>query len=68
MLAVIELNDSASSPSWSCAFDGDLVREVALPHALGAGEQLVHRSGDRLGEREAGDERHRFDDRGTGRR
>ena len=41
---------------------GDLVREVALPDALGAGEQLVDRSGDRLRERGAGDERDDFDD------
>ena len=59
MLAVIELNDSASSPSWSSRLHGDLVREVALPDALGAGEQLVHRSGDRLRQGETGHERDR---------
>ena len=31
---------------------GNPVREVALPHALGAHEQLVHRPGDGTGERE----------------
>ena len=36
--------------------------EVALPDAARADEQLVNRSGDRLGERQARDERERFDD------
>ena len=45
-----------------CAVIGDLVREIALPHALGAGEQLVHRSGDRARQREADHERNAFDD------
>ena len=42
--------------------DGDLVREVALPDALGAGEQLVDRSGDRSRQRGADDERDDLDD------
>ena len=62
MLEVIELNDSASSPSWSRGVDGDLVREVAAAHALGAGEQLVHRPGDRARQRQPHDERHDLDD------
>jgi hypothetical protein len=62
MLAVIELNDSASSPSWSCESDDDLVREVAAAHLLGAFEELVHRAGDRPGQHEAHEKRHREDD------
>ena len=38
------------------------MREVALPHALGAHEQLVHGAGDRAGERETHQERHKLDD------
>ena len=40
----------------------NLVREIALSHALGAPEQLVHRSGDRFGEGEAGQRGNHFDD------
>ena len=35
--------------------DRDLVREVAAAHALGAGEQLVDRPGDRARERQPHD-------------
>ena len=42
--------------------DADPVREVALPHALGAGEQLVDRAGDRARQRQAHDQRHDLDD------
>ena len=41
--------------------DRNLVREVALPHALGAGKQLVDGAGDRSRERRPDDERHDFD-------
>ena len=41
----------------------NLVGEIALPDALGAGEQLVHRSGNRLGQRQTDDERDRLDDK-----
>ena len=37
------------------------MREVALPDPLGAGEQLVHRAGDRPGERESHDHGRRLD-------
>ena len=40
----------------------DAVREVALPHALGAHEQLVNRARDRPREREAHAERDDLDD------
>ncbi len=40
----------------------DLVREIALAHAFGAGKQLVHRSRDGPRQRQPGHERRRFDD------
>ena len=40
----------------------DAVREVALPHALGADEQLVHRAGDRAGQRQSHQQRDELDD------
>ena len=42
--------------------DRDLVREVALLHALGANEQFVDRPGDRSREREPHHERHELND------
>ena len=42
--------------------DVDPVREVALPHALGAHEQLVDRAGDRPRQRQPHDERDDLDD------
>ena len=42
--------------------NGDLVREVAQADPLGAREELVHRSGNRPRQRQAGDQRDRFDD------
>ena len=42
--------------------DRYLVREVALPHALGAGEEVVDRPGDRARERQPHAERHHLDD------
>ena len=59
MLAVIELNDAGELAELVFGLHRDLVGEVALPDALRAGEELVHRSGDRFRQREAGDERHR---------
>ena len=59
MLALMRLNDSARSPSWSRDVDVDAVREVALLDALGADEQLVHGGRDRSREQRAHDERRR---------
>ena len=42
--------------------DVDAVREVALPHALGAHEELVDRARDRARERQAHHQRHELDD------
>ena len=62
MLAVIELNDSRQLAELIARADGDLVGEVALAHALGAGEQLVHRAGDRSRQRQPGHQRDDLDD------
>ena len=62
MLLVIWLNDSASSPELVPGVDADAVREVALPDALGADEQLVDRARDRSRQRQAHDQRHELDD------
>ena len=62
MLAVIELNDRRQLAELVAGADGDLVAEVAAAHALGAGKQLVDRSGDRARERESHDERDGLDD------
>ena len=62
MLPVIELNDAGQLAELIARADGDLVREVAAPHAFGAGEQLVHRPGNRSRQRQPHHERDGLND------
>ena len=62
MLPVIWLNDSGQLAELIVASDVDAVGEVALPHPLGAHEQLVDRAGDRARQRQPHDQRDDLDD------
>ena len=62
MLPVIWLNDSGQLAELVLGVDADAVREVALPDALGAHEELVDRARDRARQRQPHDERDELDD------
>jgi hypothetical protein len=62
MLPIIWLNEPAQLAQLIVAHDVDAVREVAVPHALGAHEQLVDAAGDRARQRQPHDQRDELDD------
>ena len=56
------MNESGELAELVLRLDVDAVREVALPHALRAHEELVDRAGDRARQRQPHHQRHELDD------